>query len=93
MLVNGARSRLRVLRGQSHRPPAWASLSNSGFVPYAWVVSLAASTAAKEGTLQHESREQGIGQVLYDKWCKTYRVMPPRGLFTVRAPRQKAQAA
>ncbi len=35
----------------------------------------------------------GIGQVLYDKWCKTYKVVPPRGMFTMHVPRQKAQAA
>lgn len=35
----------------------------------------------------------GIGQVLYDKWCKTYKVVPPPGMFTAPGSRQRAQAA
>ena len=35
----------------------------------------------------------GIGQVLYDKWCKTYWVVPPPGMFTVLGSWQRASAA
>src|SRR5690242_2930959 len=26
----------------------------------------------------------GIGQILHDKWCRTYKITPPRGLFHTR---------
>ena len=46
------------------------------------------------GELDDLARYQGgVPQMLYDKYCRTYKVVPPRGLFRLHAHHQARRAA